>query len=100
MLQLVSVIISALLLLLVVLTAIMNKQAKRIHDKDHYIFFLEETLTDALSGNIEKAWELRDEGIETVLERGRPDLDPPRQPTMPTGHVFDLTGVEEEGVEE
>ena len=91
-----SFIISVLLILVVVAIVLMQKQGKRLHEKTAYIFYLEETLTDALGGNIEKAWELRDDGIKTVLERGRPDLKPTRQPTRPPGTIINLTNVKED----
>lgn len=95
-------IISVLLILVASAIVIMQKQGKRIHDKNTYIIYLEETLTDALDGNIEKAWELQREGIETVLQRGRPDLEPRRQATMPPGQprLINLTNVKEDNVKE
>lgn len=91
-----SVTISALLILLMAAGAVMHQQAERLRIKRLYTVFLEESLTDALGGNIEKMWVLRDEGIETVLQRGRPDLDPPRQPTRPPGQIINLTNVKED----
>ncbi len=80
-----SFIISVLLVLLAVAIIVMQKQGERLHKKTAYILYLQETLTDALGGNVDKMWELRDEGIETVLQRGRPDLKPTRQSTRPLG---------------
>ncbi len=91
-----SVLISVLLILLAVAIIVMQKQGERLHDKTAYILYLQETLTDALDGNVDKMWELRDEGIETVLQRGRPDLKPTRQPTRPPGEIINLTNVKED----
>ena len=55
---------------------------------DHYekyrgamakLFMVEEELIHCMEGKAERVWQLRSDGMDTKLERGRPDLDRVRQ---------------------
>ena len=43
------------------------------------LFMVEEELIHCMEGKADRVWQLRSDGMDTVVERGRPDLDRVRQ---------------------
>ena len=43
------------------------------------LFMVEEELIHCMEGKADRVWQLRSDGMDTKLERGRPDLDRVRQ---------------------
>ena len=54
-------------------------------------FGLEELLLDAYEGNTDKMWRMRSDGVEVVVERGRPDIHRKESLVDEDGELLDLT---------
>ena len=50
------------------------------------IFNLNQTVEDLEARKHPFKWKMRSDGVDVVVERGRPDLPPPRQSVEPTGN--------------
>jgi hypothetical protein len=61
------------------------------------LFKMEEQLLDALEGQVYPKYVMRSDGVDSVVERNRPDIHERYESEVPDGAtVLDLTGVEDE----
>lgn len=83
----ISIVIAALIIIILALGALLHQQAEKIHALKQTQFLMVEAAKDEQSFTRED-WESPLEAIQTTVDRGRPDLQPTRQPTRSTGDVI------------
>ena len=77
--------------------SLMQQQADRIRELQAELFTMEQDLLDALEGQQYPKYVMRSDGVESVVERNRPDIHTRYQSEIPDGAmVVDLTSVENE----
>ena len=83
-----AIIIAAIIILLAAATAVAYQQADVIRALKAHVVRLEEAVTNAYEGDNKRVWELRPDAVNPMIERGRPELPPARQPTRPPGEIL------------
>ena len=83
-----TTIIAAILILLAAVVAVAYRQADVIRALKAHVVRLEEAVVNKHEGDDKRVWELRPDAVNPMIQRGRPDGQPRRQPTMPPGETL------------
>jgi len=90
--------IGSAVIVAVVFTLIIGR-INHVHDQRHkaqtaIIFHQQETI-EHLEQQANPMYVLRSDGVDCVVERGRPDIPPRRRATVPPGSVLDFTDLDD-----
>ena len=87
--------IAILLIIIGVLIARLHQERERTRGHIATIFALDETVTDLEAKLRPFEWRIPDTEMQSTVTKGRPDLPPQREATVPTGVVQDFTDIDD-----